>query len=106
MKKFIIGSYCFVLICVLVSFVSIPVMNQNSKASQKVEPETPSTSLSYIVKDFNGNIAVFEDGSSAPFKVTEVCTNTLPKVDQEKLAEGIIVHSQVELNTLLEDLCS
>lgn len=106
MKKFIIVSYCFVLICVLVSFVAIPVMNQNSKASQKVEPETPDTSLSYIVKDFNGNIAVFENGSSTPFKVTEVCTNTLPKVDQERLAEGIVVNSQTELNTLLEDLCS
>ncbi len=106
MKKFIIGSYCFVLICVLVSFVAIPVMNQHSKASQKVEPETSDTSLSYIVKDFNGNIAVFENGSNTPFKVTEVCTNTLPKVDQERLAEGIIVHSQTELNTLLEDLCS
>ena len=106
MRKFIIGSYCFVLLCVLVSFVAIPVINKNSTASSKFETETPNNSLSYIVKDFNGNIAVFEENSNTPFKVTEVCTNTMPKVDQERLMEGIVVNSQVELNTLLEDLCS
>lgn len=106
MRKFVIGSYCFVLVCVIISFVAIPAINKNSTASVKIETEIPYNSLSYIVKDFNGNIAVFEENSSNPFKITEVCTNTLPKVDQERLIEGIIVNSQVELNTLLEDLCS
>lgn len=106
MRKFIIGSYCFVLLCVLTSFVAIPIINKNSTASYKNETENPNNSLSYIVKDFNGNIAVFEENSPAPFKVTEVCTNTLPKIDQERLIDGIVVSSQVELSTLLEDLCS
>lgn len=106
MRKFIIGSYCFVLLCVLISFVAIPIINKNSTASSKTETAIPNNSLSYIVKDFNGNIAVFEQNSNTPFKITEVCTNTLPKVDQEKLIEGIVVNSQAELNTLLEDLCS
>lgn len=105
MRKFIISSYCFVLLCVLVSVVAIPILNKNSTASN-IESETPNTSLSYIVKDFNGNIAVFEENAEKPFKVTEVCTNTLPKVDQERLLEGIVVNTQIELNTLLEDLCS
>mgnify|MGYP004492632333 CR=1 FL=1 len=105
MRKIIISSYCFVLLCVLVSVVAIPIINHKSNASNN-NAETPSNSLSYIIKDFNGNIAVFEDNSDTPFKVTEVCTNTLPKLDQERLKEGIVVNSQVELNTLLEDLCS
>lgn len=105
MRKFLIGSYCFVVLCVLISAVAIPIIKQNSTASN-VETETPSNSLSYIVKDFNGNVAVFETDSDKPFKVTEVATNTLPKIDQERLMEGIVVNSQIELNTLLEDLCS
>ena len=78
MRKFIIGSYCFVLLCVLVSFVAIPVINKNSTASSKVETETPNNSLSYIVKDFNGNIAVFEENSSTPFKAVSYTHLTLP----------------------------
>lgn len=105
MRKFIIGSYCFVLLCVLISVIAIPMLNKSSTASN-TETEIPNNSLSYIVKDFNGNIAVFEENSDKPFKVTEVCTNTLPKIDQERLMDGIIVNSQLELNTLLEDLCS
>ncbi len=106
MRKFLIGSYCFVVLCVLISGVTIPIIKQKSTAPHHIETETPTNSLSYIVKDFNGNVAVFEVDSEKPFKVTEVATNTLPKVDQEKLIEGIEVTSQKELNTLLEDLCS
>lgn len=106
MRKFIIGSYCFILLCILISFVGLPIINKNFTDSAKSEIETPNNSLSYIVKDFNGNIAVFEGDSKTPFKITEVCTNTLPKLDQEKLINGIVVNSQIELNTLLEDLCS
>ena len=73
MRKFIIGSYCFVLLCVIISFVAIPVINKNSTAFKKNEIETPNNnSLSYIVKDFNGNIAVFEENSDTPYKITEV----------------------------------
>ena len=107
MKKFVIGAYCFVILCIIISFVAIPTTDKNSPSSQEIKTGSSSNnSLSYIVKDFNGNIAVFEESSSTPFKVTEVCTNTLPKVDQEKLIAGIVVKSQAELNTLLEDLCS
>ena len=107
MRKFVIGAYCFIILCVIASFVAIPIIDKNSTSSQEIKTESsPNNSLSYIVKDFNGNVAVFEENSSTPFKVTDVSTNTLPKVDQEKLIEGIVVKNQAELNTLLEDLCS
>lgn len=63
-------------------------------------------SLAYIVKDFNGNIAVFEKDKSVPFKVTQVNTRNLPKKDQDLLKIGIPVHSEQELAELMEDLCS
>ncbi len=106
MRKFIIGSYCFVLLCVATSLIAIPVINQKATDSNNDQVDTPNISLSYIVKDFNGNVAVFEADASAPFRVTEVSISTLPKADQERLQEGIAVADQAELNTLLEDLCS
>lgn len=106
MRKFIIGSYCFVLLCVATSLIAIPVINQKATDSNNAQVDTPNISLSYIVKDFNGNVAVFEANASAPFRVTEVSISTLPKADQERLREGIAVADQTELSTLLEDLCS
>ena len=106
MRKFIIGSYCFVLLCVATSLITIPVINQKSTDFNNTQVDTPNISLSYIVKDFNGNVAVYEANASVPFRVTEVSISTLPKVDQERLQEGIAVANQTELNTLLEDLCS
>ncbi len=99
-------SYCFVVLFVTASFIAIPIINQKSADIKENQADTPNISLSYIVKDFNGNIAVFEIGANKPFRITEVSTNTLPKVDQERLREGISVTEQNELNALLEDLCS
>lgn len=99
-------SYCFVLFFVTASFIAIPIINQKSADTNESQADTPNISLSYIVKDFNGNIAVFESDVEKPFKITDVNINTLPKVDQERLREGIYVTEQNELNSLLEDLCS
>lgn len=106
MKKFVIGSYCFVLLCVVTSFIAIPLINQKSVDYNNSQVDTPNVSLSYIVKDFNGNIAVFEAEASAPFRVTGVSTSTLPKADQERLQDGIPVANQAELVAILEDFCS
>ena len=73
----------------------------------KTEVNTSSNILSYIVKDFNGNIAIFDSISNdIPIKVIDINTAFLPKADQEMLLKGIKVKDQTELSTLLEDLCS
>lgn len=105
MKKFVTGSYCFVVLCLLITLVIVPILNKSSTVLSN-ESKVPDNSLSYIVKEFNGNIAVFEKGNENPFKVTEVSIYNLPKRDQELLKEGIEVPNQDELNILLEDLCS
>ena len=86
------------------SFGILPNLNK-AQASDTPEPES-SSSLTYIVKNFNGNVAVFESGSNKPFRVTEVPINTLPFDDQKNLEAGITVTSKGQLNSLLEDLCS
>ena len=86
------------------SFGILPNLN---KAQASETPESKSnSSLTYVVKNFNGNVAVFESTSSKPFRVTEVPINTLPFDDQKNLEIGITVTSKEQLNSLLEDLCS
>ena len=105
MRKMIIGSCLFVLMCVITNVLIIPNLHKNTKVSN-IEKEATSNIVTYIVKDFNGNIAVYESNSDTPFKITDVPISSMPKADQEMLKSGISVKGENELESLLEDLCS
>lgn len=91
--------------CVITNTLIIPNLHKNIKASN-VEKEATSNIVTYIVKDFNGNIAIYEVSSDTPYKVTDVPISSLPMADQETLKKGIKVSGENELQALLEDLCS
>lgn len=57
----------------------------------------------YIVRDYNGWVAVFPYASDNPQTVTGVSVAILPERDQNMLERGISVYSDDELFTLLED---
>ncbi|MBR1779287.1 MAG: BofC C-terminal domain-containing protein [Clostridia bacterium] len=98
---FLLFSLAFFLIIFIISSKNI----KNHQDESHKEYNTPSeNSLSYIVKDFNGNVAVFDMGSETPIQITEVHTNNLPTSDQKMLQQGIIVKSRSELHSILEDL--
>lgn len=105
MRKMIIGSCLFVLMCIITNVLIIPNLQKNTKVSN-IEKETTSNIVTYIIKDFNGNIAVYEMDSEKPFKITDVPISSMPKADQEMLKDGIRVKGESELESLLEDLCS
>lgn len=60
----------------------------------------------YYLRDWQGYIAVFEGSSETPTTLTDIQTQTLNKVDREKLQNGIPAQSSTELASLLEDLGS
>lgn len=60
----------------------------------------------FIIKEYNGSVAVFENGKTLPFKTTETMVDDLPATDRELLKKGIIVGSKEELSRVLEDYCS
>lgn len=80
--------------------------SEKKDAMPHIEPKVSTDILSYIVKDFNGNIAVFNSFEKEPIKVIDVYTASLPVADQEMLLKGISVKNYEELSVLLEDLCS
>lgn len=78
-------------------------------AAQTDVGTTPKTIYEkvYYLKDYNGRIAVYEEGSETPFKVTESEVSALPVLDQKQLkGEGIKAQGKRELDRLLQDYCS
>lgn len=60
----------------------------------------------YIVREYNGMVAVFYSGQDKPFKVTDRYVSALPQQDVNALQQGIRVDTDESLRKLLEDLCS
>lgn len=107
MKKLFVGTIFVAILCILSIGTLLFFGKKSESINKKIESSKDTTNISYIVKDFKGNVAVFEKNSeNYPFKVTKVFTKRLPKKDQLILKNGIEVENQNELNSLLEDLCS
>lgn len=90
------------------SGTSYPEIAQTVQATEPSEANVTSKAEpnSYEIKEYRGNIAVFEVGSDKPFRTTDIAVKSLPIADQGDLMRGIEVHSQEELQCLLEDYLS
>ena len=106
-RKKVVFGIIFAILFLLILSIVLYKKPQEEVNKAEAPPTTSNSSLSYIVKDFNGSIAVFENGNENPIKVTEVHTSSLPKADQNMLLNGgIVVKNQSDLSSLLEELCS
>lgn len=107
MKKLIISTICIIGTLLSISFFVLPNLNRVSAEKEDYKStEEVSIVYEYIIKNFNGNIAVFQNGKLTPFRVTDVSVSSLPLVDQQLLHEGIMIKDEDELTTMLEDYCS
>lgn len=81
---------------------------QKDKFSFKNEEKTDENQImgNFTIKEYNGNVAVFESGKVLPIETTETMVDDLPAADRELLKKGIIVSSKKELSRILEDYCS
>ena len=62
--------------------------------------------LSVFLGIKNGYLALLQSGTGEAVTIYPMQTVMLPKQDQLSLAEGIPIHSQSQLNQLLEDYLS
>lgn len=79
---------------------------ENSGEPDKNVSLAAAAKQGYCLRDWQGYIAVFEDGRQTPKTVTDIPTETLNNVDREKLRTGIEAETREELLSLLEDLSS
>lgn len=57
----------------------------------------------YILKEYNGFLAVFSYGSNTPKEVLSVLITDLPEYDRRELSYGVAVYSEQELQQRIED---
>ena len=60
--------------------------------------------LSYILKDYNGYLALFRGDSKVPYLVLESRTIFLNEYDRKLVFDGISVRTERELHRLIEDM--
>lgn len=112
MKKMILITVFLVLIfsAVSVSFSALSAARESQPAeaslSKEKEQEKKAEKKLYLVKEYKGLVAVFENGGDLPVRITETSVCTLPQFDIINLSKGIEVEGKEELEKLLNDFCS
>ena len=104
----LVFTICFlVLVGGVSSLVPSATADDDSTASARTTAEEGADKYDkYIIKDFHGKIAVFENGGEAPVKITETLTSSLPQFDTKQLRQGVYAENEREVKRLLEDYCS
>lgn len=82
--------------------------SRNEEMTEKAPIATEETTQykTYVVKEYDGMVAVFEKGENKPFRITDTYVSSLPQADRDNLKNGIEVTSKEKLRRLVEDLCS
>ncbi len=100
----IAAMVCVGVIALMIMIVSIYVSSVSVSYAKK--PSSSQQQLEYVLKEYYGRIAVFRTGETNPSAVYDVYTSTLPDMDRDALAQGIMVVSREELDRLIEDFTS
>ncbi len=100
MKKYLmILTVLISAIVLLSSYISFT----NIKKTENVHSDTNTYyKHRYIVKNFNGYVAVYEYGNDLPVQILDCKINSLPPDAAEALVTGIEVSSEDELQKIIE----
>lgn len=81
--------------------------------SQNSIPSSPSLNTAdggsfatYTVREYDGRIAVFFEGSKQPMMIYDVYVAELPDADAALLKNGLTTQTQAELQSIIEDYTS
>ncbi|BCI59847.1 BofC C-terminal domain-containing protein [Solibaculum mannosilyticum] len=72
-------------------------------SSTQASPSSSAVTGGWVMRDYQGKIAVFQDGNDDPTQVLDIYVNSLPEHDQDLLESGIRIDDQKELQQLIED---
>lgn len=101
----VIAFILFMLAAVVATFLSCD-RKEDVSAETPTQAEQATEYKTYVVREYDGMVAVFEKGNSTPLSVTDTYVSSLPEGDRTGLKEGMEVNSEDKLRRLLEDLCS
>lgn len=106
MKRTVVIIICTAAAFLITGAASAVVNNKPVK-----NPTTTSSASSvmqnyYIVREYNGKLAVFKNSDKYPTTIYDVFVFTFPEADKELLKKGIKVTSEHDLRKLIEDYTS
>lgn len=86
----------------------LAILSQGAASAEKLvgesEIETVSNQEFYVLREWNGKIALLEEGTEEPLTVYNTKISSLYPADAELLREGIRVKTRFEVARLIEDL--
>ncbi len=97
-KQFITAISVIIAIIAIVAIIIYEKKPQND--ANKVAATTEH--ITYVLKDYKGRIAIYENDSESPVTVYEVNTNSLPEEDAKRIRTGIKADNSAELHNLIE----
>ncbi len=103
LKKKILG----VIVCLMAVFSVVILASSAVKPPPQPETEVESRKdiimPTYILRDYDGRLAVFSFDSDQPEEILDIFTGSLPEYDQEQLKKGVSVYSPEHLESLIQD---
>lgn len=105
-QKVLFWLGCVIIISLIVFFLVTELSNNTNNAAEEVPKAELSPKSTFIVKEYNGKVAVFELSNPEPTRITDVDLFDLPQEDRKLLYAGIVAENIEELSQILEDYCS
>ncbi len=99
-KRTLILSLLILLGCLTI-FILIDERNNTNTAETTTQQE-----IKYMLKEFNGMLALYENDLSHPKEIYNISISSFPEEDIKKLKKGIVINEADELYRLLEDYTS
>lgn len=99
-RKMFKRAAIFISIFIIIIAISVSV---NSHAGAKANTPSKKPVPLYVLKNYNGKVAVFKYNSNVPQETLSVYTNSLPLFDQKQLTTGVYAYNEQELTSLIED---
>ncbi len=75
-------------------------------AEEGKQTTTVQTNVRYVLRAWEGHLGLFRGESEVPYRELDMPLTLLSEYDRELVEQGIIVETQSELRTLVEDLTS
>lgn len=102
---YIIGGLVFVMMY-SVAMVQTGIVIGRSSVKTQVESKEITVKAGYIVKEYEGAIRVFAEGSEAPIRALNIREENLTQSDRQKFVEGIKLETLEDVIQLEEDFSS
>ncbi len=88
---------------IIITAAARGIARERFRATQRDASRAAQQHLDFILKEYNGHLALFREHSEKPYRILELEVYLLSEEEQAAIAEGITAKSEEELEALLED---